>query len=278
MNKLSKLAVIGLLAGAAINAEAQVKFKITRKDDLKTYVVSMLPEQTLKGAKGITGTAQVTLRVKNEKSFVLNNLKSANENAEWSNGATLKSPDGARDYDYLSFNLKNMGTRAYNFTEGKEIELFSFQNAGEQLDAAVEIIDNENDVLVKNPRTEFNVRNQISVLGYGHRNAYTGNAGTLMNPVDISKKLRIQKLYPNPAVEKTTVVYENLLDETTGDLFVTILDSRSTREVVRKKVSMGAGQFSIDLSLEDLTEGSYLVHIEKDGVRIGTAQKLMIVK
>lgn len=278
MNKLSKLAVIGLLAGAAINAEAQVKFKVTRQDDLKTYVVSMIPEQSLKGTKGITGTAQVTLRVKNEKSFILNNLKSASEDAEWSNGATLKSPDGARDYDYLSFNLKNMGTRAYNFTEGKEIELFSFQNAGEQLDATVELIDNEKDILVTNPRTVYNVRNQISVLGYGHRNAYSGNAATLVNPEDISKKLRIQKIFPNPAVEKTTVVYENLLDETAGDLYVSVLDSRSTREVVRKKVSMGAGQFSIELSLQDLTEGSYLVHIEKDGVRIGTAQKLMIVK
>ena len=43
-------------------------------------------------------------------------------------------------------------------------------------------------------------------------------------------------------------------------------------------VVMGAGEFSIDLSLEDLTEGSYLVHIEKDGLRIGSAQKLMVVK
>ncbi len=82
----------------------------------------------------------------------------------------------------------------------------------------------------------------------------------------------------NPAVDRTTVVYENLLDTTEGDLFVTVVDSRSSRELVRKKVKMGAGEFSIDLSLEDLTEGSYLVHIEKDGLRIGSAQKLMVVK
>jgi len=63
-----------------------------------------------------------------------------------------------------------------------------------------------------------------------------------------------------------------------GDLFLTVIDSRSSRELIRKKVKMGAGEFSIDLSLEDLTEGSYLVHIEKDGLRIGSAQKLMVVK
>lgn len=279
MKKLSKLSIAAaIVAGLAMHAQAQVKYKITRKDDVKTYVVSMLPEQTLKGAKNIVGTAQVTLRVKADKSFVLNDLKSANQEADWQIGATLKSPDGASDYDYISINLKNIGSRAFAFTEGKEIELFSFKNEGEQTDANVELIDNEKDVFIQKRGTEFNMRNHISVLGYGHRNAYSGNTTSLLNPEDVSKKLRIQKVFPNPAVEKTTIVYENLLDNTAGELFVTIIDSRSSRELVRKKVSTGAGQFSIDLSLEDLSEGSYLVHLEKDGMRIGTAQKLMVVK
>lgn len=278
MNNLTKLTVVALLVGAALTAEAQVKFKITRKDDLKTYVVSMLPEQTLKGAKNTIGTAQVTLRVKSDKEFILNNLKSLNSDADWQTGAAMKSPGGASDYDYVSINLKTVGSKAFTFTEGQEVELFSFQNAGEQLDASVELIDNQNDELIKAHGSEFNVRNHISVLGYGHRNAYSGNAGSLLNPEDIAKKLRIQKVFPNPAVETTTVVWENLLDETAGDLFLTVIDSRSSRELLRKKVKMGAGEFSIDLSLEDLTEGSYLVHIEKDGLRIGSAQKLMVVK
>lgn len=278
MKKLSKLAVVALLAGATINAEAQVKFKITRKDDLKTYVVSMLPEATLKGAKNTIGTAQVTLRVKSDKTFILNNLKSASQDADWQTGAAMKSPDGAGDYDYVSINLKNVGSKAFTFTEGQEVELFSFQNAGEQLDASVELIDNQSDELIKTNGSKYNVKNHISVLGYGHRNAYSGNAGLLMNPEEVAKKLRIQKVFPNPAVDRTTVVYENLLDATEGDLFVTVIDAKSSREIVRKKVKMGAGEFSIDLSLEGITEGSYLVHIEKDGMRIGSAQKLMVVK
>lgn len=278
MNNLTKSTVIALLVGATLTAKAQVKFKITRKDDLKTYVVSMLPEQTLKGAKNIIGTAQVTLRVKSDKEFILNNLKSSNSDADWQTGAAMKSPDGASDYDYVSINLKSVGSKAFTFIEGQEVELFSFQNAGEQLDASVELIDNQNDELIKARGSEFNVRNHISVLGYGHRNAYSGNAVSLLNPEDIAKKLRIQKVFPNPAVETTTVVWENLLDETAGDLFLTVIDSRSSRELLRKKVKMGAGEFSINLSLEDITEGSYLIHIEKDGLRIGSAQKLMVVK
>lgn len=174
--------------------------------------------------------------------------------------------------------MNSVGSKPFTCTEGQEVELFSFQNAGEQLDASVELIDNQNDEFIKAHGSEFNVSNHISVLGYGHRNAYSGNAVSLLNPVDIAKKLRIQKVFPNPAVEKNTVVWENLLDETAGDLFVSVIDLRSSRELLRKKVKMGAGEFSIDLSLEDLAEGSYLVHIEKDGLRIGSAQKLMVVK
>ncbi len=278
MKKISKIAIVALLAGATFEATAQVKFKVTRKDDLKTYVVSMLPEQTLRGVKNTIGTAQVTLRVKADKGFVMKDLKSSSQDADWQTGAAMKSPDGAGDYDYVSINLKNMGTKAFTFTEGQEVELFSFQNAGEQVDASVELIDNESDDLLKRQGSKLNLRNHISVLGYGQKNAYSGNASSLMNPEDVAKKLRIQKIFPNPAVEKTTIVYENLLDETAGDLFVTIIDARSSREFLRKKVAMGAGQFSIDLTLENLTEGNYLVHIEKDGLRIGTAQKLVVVK
>ena len=278
MNKLSKLAVIGLLAGAAINAQAQVKYKITRKDDLKTYVVSMVSEQSLKAKQSITGTAQVTVRVKSEKAFVLNNLTSLNQDADWDNGSTLKSPDGARDYDYLSFNLKSMGTRAFNFVEGQEIQLFTFQNAGEQLDANVELINNDTDELASNPRTTFNVRNHVSVFGFGLKNAYTGNIGNILSPEELAKKLRIQKVFPNPALDKTTVVWENLLDEKSGDLFLTVVNAQSGQELLRKKVSMGAGQFSMELAVGDFQEGNYLVHIEKDGMRIGTAQKLIIAK
>jgi hypothetical protein len=278
MNKLTKLAITALIAGFAINANAQVKFKISRKNDIKTYAVSMLPEQTLNGAKNTVGTAQITLRVRADKAFILNNLKSANQDADWQVGATLKSPDGAKDYEYYSINLKSFGSRAYAFADGKEIELFSFQNDGEQHDAVVELIDNENDAFIKKHGSEFNLRNHISVLGYGHKNAYSGNIAVTLKPEDIAKKIRIQKVYPNPASDKTTVVYENLLDGKEGDLFINIIDAGNSREVIRKKVTTGAGQFSIDLSVDELNEGSYFVNIEKDGIRVGVPQKLMIVK
>jgi Secretion system C-terminal sorting domain len=278
MNNLSKLAVLGLVAGA-INAQAQVKFKVTRSsENMKTYVVSMIPQESLQSSKSITGTMQVTVKVKSENGFVLNKITSLNPEISWDNGSILKSPDGARDYDYISFSLQNMGTKALTFKDGVEVPLFTFQNDGQQADAAVELIDNENDALVKNSHNDFNVQNHVSILGFGHKNAYTGNAFDATGIEQIAQKLRIQKVFPNPAVDKTSIVWENLLDEKAGDLFLTVLDSRNSRELIRKKVSMGTGQFTLDLDLSDLNEGSYLVHIEKDGLRIGTAQKLMVVK
>jgi hypothetical protein len=278
MNKLSKSAITAMVAGFALNAQAQVKFKVSRKNDINTYAVSMMPEKSLIGSKNTIGTAQISLRVKSDKSFILNNLKSANQDADWQIGATLKSPDGSNDYDYISINLKNLGTKAFTFSEGKEIELFSFQNAGEMKDAVVELIDNDKDEFIQKHGKEFNLRNHISVLGFGHRNAYSGNLAPISKLEDLTKKISIQKVFPNPAIDKTTIVYENLLDDKSGEMYVTIIDSRNARELVRKKITTGAGQFNVDLSVDELVEGSYLVHIEKDGVRIGSAQRLMVVR
>lgn len=276
MKGLLKFGAICLLGLGAADAQAQVKFKLTQKEDQKTYVVSMVSEESLNSIKSTTGTGQVTVRVKSEKGFVLSNLQSVDKNAQWDNGATLQSPEGSLDYDYISFNLKDMGTRAIKYTKDKEVELFTFQNNGSGENTQIELIDNEKDPLVAFAKSEFNVRNHLSVLGFGHRNAYTGN---LSDPsTDIAKKLHIQKVFPNPAVNETTVQWENLLEDASGDIYLSIVDARTSREISKKKVESRAGKLSIELALNGMREGNYLVYIVKDEVRVGDAQKLIVIK
>lgn len=276
MKGLLKFGAICLLGLGATDAQAQVKFKLTQKEDQKTYVVSMVSEESLNSIKSTTGTGQVTVRVKSEKGFVLSNLQSLDKNAQWDNGATLQSPEGSRDYDYISFNLKDMGTRAIKYTKDKEVELFTFQNNGSGENTQIELIDNEKDPLVAFAKSEFNIRNHMSVLGFGHKNAYTGN---LSDPsTDIAKKLHIQKVFPNPAVNETTVQWENLLEDASGDIYLSIVDARTSREISKKKVESRAGKLSIELALNGMREGNYLVYIVKDEVRVGDAQKLIVIK
>jgi hypothetical protein len=59
-----------------ISTHAQVKFKLTRQEDRKTYIVSMISEETYEGNQNITGTAQVTLRIEGTADFLIREITS----------------------------------------------------------------------------------------------------------------------------------------------------------------------------------------------------------
>ena len=275
MKKLLKFpALVGLsvLLGAA-SAEAQVKFKVERVASLDQYVVSLTPEKTLNDRLAIIGTAQVTVRVKSDDNFSLAGVESLIKDVEWDKGTVLRRPDGATGYDYISFGLKSFGARGVKFEEGKEVALFAFKNAS-ATPVDVSLIENNADLLTKYEKNQFNVTNHISVLGYGQKNAYTGNLLASKS----AEKLIIQNMYPNPAAEKTTVSWVNLLDEANSEVYLTIVDAASGKEVLREKSSARAGEFQTSLKVDGLHEGTYLVFLEKDGNRIGKPQKLSVLK
>ncbi len=275
MKKLQKIAtmlgVSALLVSASANA--QIKFKVERIASLDHYVVSFIPEKAIADRLSIIGTAQVTVRVKSDENFSLANVESLVKDVEWDKGSVLRRPDGASGYDYISFGLKTYGTKAVKFEAGKEIAMFSFKN-GNSNPSEVTLVDNSSDELGKFAKSEFNIKNHISVLGYGQINAYAGN----MMAAKSAEKLIIQSLYPNPAADKTTVSWVNLSDETTGDVFLSIVDATTGREVLREKSATKAGEFRTSLNVEGLNVGNYLVFIERDGARVGKAQKLSVMK
>jgi hypothetical protein len=274
MKNILKLSAIALFAGA-LSAEAQVKYKISRSEDLTKYTVSMIPEKTLNQRESIIGTMQVTLKVKSDQKFELARINSADIDTEWQNGAVLRSPDGGNGFDYFSINLRSMGNKAFSFKDGEEVKLFTIENAGSLPEASLELMDNE-DNLAKSDK--FNVKNHISVLGYGRRNAYAGNTkGNFFE--DLGTKLSIEKIYPNPTpAQEVTIEWKNLLEDQSGELMIVISESASGREVIRKSMNTSIGQQALKLATAELEEGTYFVGIVKDGVRIGSNQKLHVVK
>lgn len=274
-SNILKLTAVALIAGA-FSAEAQVKYKISRSEDLTKYTVSMIPEKTLKKNESIVGTMQVTLKVKSDQKYVLGNISSFDMDAEWENGATLRSPDGGKGYDYISMNLRSMGNRAFTFKEGEEIKLFTIENIGASPEAVLELIEND-DELAKS--SNFNVKNHISVLGYGRKNAYTGNTkGTVLE--EVGEMLKIQNIYPNPTpAQEVTVEWQNLLEAgQSGDITLIISDPNTGKEMFRKSVNSTMGKQAVKLDVNNLGEGTYLVGIMKDGVKVGATQKLHVVK
>lgn len=272
MKNLIKLTAVALFAGA-LSAEAQVKYKVSRSEELGSYTVSMVPEKSLQSRESIVGTMQVTLKVKSDERFNLGKLTSHNMDAEWENGAILRSPDDGKGYDYISFNLRSMGSRAFTFKEGEEVKLFTIENSGSP-EAVVELIENDDELANSN---KINIKNHISVLGFGRRNAYSGNTkGDAYE--ELARKVTIQKIYPNPTPnEEVTIEWKNLLEEQDGEIMVVVTEP-SGREVMRKPAKMSLGQQSLIIKVQDLEEGSYLVGLMKDGVKFGKMQKLHVQK
>ncbi len=273
MKNLIKIASVALFAGA-LSAEAQVKYKIAHSEDLTKYTVSMISEKSLKKNESIVGTMQVTLKVKSDQKYSLGRIQSHDIEAEWENASILRSPDGGKGYDFVSINLRSMGSRAFTFTEGEEIKLFTIENTGNP-EAVLELLD-DNDAISKS--NQFNLKNHISVLGFGRRNAYAGNTkGVTLD--ETAELLKIQKIYPNPTpADEVTVEWQNLLNDNSGELMIVVLDQNSGKELLRKSVSSSMGKQNIKIETNQLEEGSYLVAILKDGVRVGSTQKLHVVK
>lgn len=253
--------------------QAQVKFKLTRTGPA-LYTVSLVPEKTLTSRQAITGTMQVSLKVKSSEGFVLADIVSLHPEIEWDNGSVLKSPDGARDYDYISLAMKSIATKSIQYEAGREIPLFTFRNSGTPV-TSVQLLDNGSEPLVKAYQNRFNIRNQISVLGFGPINAYTGNVG---DKSPTGQLVSIRQLFPNPATTQVTVTWDNYLNGYEGEVRLGISESGNGRVVLQQTEFMRHGTNRATLNVTELSTGIYLVHIEKEGERLGESLKLLIVR
>ncbi|MBO0930086.1 T9SS type A sorting domain-containing protein [Fibrella aquatilis] len=268
-----QLALLLLLTGAGLMASAQVKFKVSRQNN-DTYLVSMVPQQSLAANVSITGTVQVTVKMKASEGFDLAAVQSQQAGVEWDNGTLLKSPDGARDYDYLSVALKNMGARGLTFEANKEVPLFTFRNAGSPV-SKVQLIDNKMDELVLAKQNRYNVLNHMSVLGYGRRNAYEGN---LLAENTLTDKVGLRSVFPNPANDHITVTWDNYVNGYEGEVKLAITDAGTGRVLSRDTAYMRAGANTKELSVETLNAGAFLISLEKDGAKLGNGLKFLIVR
>ncbi len=274
MKKTTSILCFALaLAGIHTAANAQVKFKVSRTN-ADSYTVSMIPEQTLIGNRGMTGTMQVTMRTDASDGFALGQITSLQPGVQWDRGTLNKSPDGARSFDYLSIALQSMGTKGLTYEVGKEVPLFTVKNAGNPA-ADLQLIDNDKDPLVLAKQNVFNVRNHISVLGFGHRNAYTGNT---IDELGGNSQVGLQQVFPNPASQRITVTYVNYQKALEGEVVLKLAETGSGRALLQQKEAMQLGTNTAEMTVETLSAGSYVLYLERQGIRVGSGLKVVVVR
>lgn len=245
---------------------AQIRFKLTKQADNKTYVASVIPDNTYSYPNNIIGTAQMTFKIHSKADFVISNLKSFNDEEKWVQNSIVKNPLLASEYDYYSYGLETMGSRNYSLVAGKETALFSFENLGNDDDGII-LIDNT-DIMAKSvQKTHINLGNQISILGIdgGLSNAYTGNySGTGDSPIS-GKPLLIRNIFPNPATDKIAVEWINNMQANSEETEFVILDSSTGIVVKSEKISSNFhGKNKMELMINTINSGNYLLKIQNN--------------
>ena len=154
-----------------LSLAAQVKFKVKLLSDNVTYQVLIKPEATWSAPTNAVPSAQVTVRVPTG-GFTVGTVTGLAGN--WSHTGTIIAPSENPGYDYLNFGLQGV-TSAITFSNGVEVPLFTFKNAG-TCTGELDLIEHSTDPFMPPNSQSVNVGNAISVIGAGIGvNAYTGN-------------------------------------------------------------------------------------------------------
>ncbi len=184
--------VVLLLLFLNTNIFAQIKFTIEQQKDGVTYIVKLKPEKSFPAPLNITNTAQISLVVPTG-GFQPSNVQSFKGN--WQNNNNIVSPESSPQKDYLIFNLVGH-IKDLDYVEGQEEPIFSFQNTGKNTGSPRFV--GKSDVQLFQSK-KLNIGNQISVLGAGFINAYTGTYD----------EVEEEEIEEGPEEEDTHILYGN---------------------------------------------------------------------
>lgn len=272
MRERLSMILLGISLFLSSQTIGQIKYELRLDEDLKTYHVYVMSEQNFPAPQNLISTAQITFKVKTNSDFKFNHLHSNKEAVLWGINGVLRSPSLAPEYTYYSIGLQSLGTGQYSLPQNELVELFAFENSGIE-NPGIHLI-NENDIMIQNLKTtKINIGNQINLLGVdaGLKNAYSGiNAETGLSV------LSLQSVYPNPAVDKLHVKWDNRLAEEPQDLRLQIIDATTGLIVQENNLDSGYGKHETSIELNQVKVSGYLLRLQSKSFS-SKAQHIMIM-
>lgn len=242
---------------------AQVKFKLTKLADGKSYQVSMIPEVSFQSPFNITSTAQITLKAP-RGGFEVDQIFNLQDGVEWEPNSLTKGPQEAPDADYLSFGLLTQGTNKIVYEAGVEIPLFAFTNFFE-CQGQLALLDNKNDPFAMPNSRQVNIGNQITILG-AQGDAYIGNAsesvvpcGDNLTSIELIDQAKVNlNVFPNPAVDYLFIDFAWARKGETVQLKVLDLNGKLIKE---KTIAINQGNNQAKIDIQSLAQGNYLIEL-----------------
>ncbi len=172
MNQSPRQSLITLLFFCLLFSQisAQVVGKIAVLEDNATFIVSIIPSETIESPNNITNTGQITLKA-STGSFTISTVQSLT--GIWQLNTIIQHPIEAPNFDYIVFNLVTHISNP-TYQAGIETPLFSFKNENGCI-GSIALIDNFTDTFWPPNSLDANIGNQLTILGFGIDNAYEQN-------------------------------------------------------------------------------------------------------
>ncbi len=253
-----------LLLCFAGNLFGQVKFNLSFQAETQTYTVSVMPETTFAEPKNMLGSAQIVLRAKYSENFTPI-ISSLVEGLVWADNAYIDFPSDAPEFVYVCVALVNAPTKKIPLTAGKQVDLFSFKNAGGTCPGLIELVANEDPQVQTVRAANFNVTQHFGVLG-ARGNAYAGIVNgmaecTVSGAADANNKMIDEvQIAPIPADMRVTVSWLNQMD--LGQRMEMVITDSKSGEVYREKMSGSKGVNSVNVDVSSWKSGVYYVRFQ----------------
>lgn len=264
----------------SLNGYGQVKLNLSYQPDTKIYTVSILPEVSWPAPKNMLASAQIVLKVPAGVNFTPG-ISSMVDGLVWADNAYIDNPGGAPGFSFVCIALVNGPTSKIEFTEGKEIPLFSFKNISDECVGLLELLSNQDPLVLAVRAGGLNITQHLAVLG-ARGNAVSGIANGSVDcspasgvgelPEKLIEEVRIS---PVPADKMVTIQW-TLLTEGNEYQQIVLCDAQG-REVYRDKISNGKGLHSLQLPVANWKAGLYRMRFVSDKGHQTQAWNLMVV-
>lgn len=263
-NAYRTILFLGLAIFLSSTVNAQVKLKLSLLADQKTYVVSMVPEDSWEWPMNMVGSSQIVLQMEAGRHFQAGQITSLLPGVSWIDNAYIDSPASAPDYNFVCFALKELGTKKIPFTAGVETPLFSFVNLEPDCVGKVSLVENDNPLvkrIIRNDRV--NITQNMTVLG-AKGNAYSGNVQGIVNCRTVTPARKDKPVFyglhvfPVPATDVLQISWKNDVGQEVNKILIHDLSGQQMR---LEKIIPEAGERRVSLDVTAFPTGLYTANL-----------------
>ncbi len=260
---------------------AQVQLGLSLLPDGKTYQVSMTPETTWLTPMNTTGSAQVVVAVPiaigSSEAFLVKDLKSQVPGVNWLDDSYVENPPAAPGWTFISFTIKELGTKAIPFEAGVETPLFTFSSATGDCAEGLLLLDNGDPLVQAVVKNKFNVTQNLTVLGM-RGNAVTGIGASKIEcpeaPVQLPETW-ISKVIAGPIPAATWVDLAWVNGEGLETLDLQLLNEQG-QIIKQHKLSTKPGAQKFHAEVDNMAHGIYSVTFIANGKQKETVRLVVM--